>query len=96
MNSTEFEARIDAINAALDEMLTEARKEGRDITATIAELRQDRDLVIRSFYRTFEDRLPPEEPPGGSLVGARIKPTPPARPGVDAKLFPPENDTAEA
>jgi hypothetical protein len=95
MNSREFEARIDAVNLALDAMLAAAQEEGRDIDMTIAELRHERDLVIRNFYRTFEDRLPPEEPPGGSLVGARIKPTPPTRTGVDAKPFPPQNDSAE-
>jgi hypothetical protein len=95
MEAAEFEARIEAVNIALDAMQVAAQNEGRDIAATIAGLRRERDVIIRNFYRTFEDRFPPEEPPGGSLVGARIKPVPPTRTGVDAKPFPPENDTVE-
>jgi hypothetical protein len=95
MDAEEFEARIEAVNQGLEAMTTAAKKEGRDISARIIVLELERDQIIRNFYRTFEDRLPPEEPPGGALVGARIKPTPPTRTGVDAKPFPPQNDSAE-
>ncbi len=96
MDSWQFEFRIQCVNVALKAMQEAAESDGRDISATIIALEQERDLVIRNFYGMRDGPQPPDEPPGGALSGARIKPTPPARPGVDAKPFPPENDTAEA
>ena len=95
MDAEEFEARIEAFNLRLDGMLAAAERDSRDISETIAGLKRELDSIIEKFYRTFDDPLPPDEPPGGSLVGARRRPTPPTRTGADAKPFPPENDTAE-
>jgi hypothetical protein len=67
------------VNVALKAMQEAAESDGRDYSATITALEQERDLVIRDFYGMREGPLPPDEPPGGALLGARIKPTPPAR-----------------
>ena len=95
MDAKAFEARIEAVTQAIHSMEDGAWREGRDISAAVAELRRERDSVIENFYGTFEDPLPPDEPPGNAPVGARRRPTPPTRTGADSKPFPPEIDTAE-
>jgi hypothetical protein len=89
-----FEARIEVVTRAIHSMEDEAWREGRDISATIAALKRERDSVIENFYRTFEDPSPPDEPPGNAPVGARRRPTPPTRTGAGAEPFPPQNDPA--
>lgn len=95
MTAKEFEARIKAFDLRLDGMLVAAERESRDISRTIAELKRERDSIVENFYRTFDDPLSPDEPPGGAPVGARRKPKPPTRTGADAKPFPPQNDSVE-
>lgn len=94
LTAKEFEARIEAVNRAIHSMKDEGWREGRDISETITELRQERNSIIEKFYRTFEDPLPPDEPPGNAPVGARRRPTPPTRTGAGAEPFPPQNDPA--